>query len=358
MGYKIILTGGGTMGSVTPLLALAEEIRAKDPETEFFWIGTKGGPEKKIISGEGIKFIAIPAGKLRRYFSGKNLFTPFLVLGGFLKSFFIILKFKPGIILSAGGFVGVPVIWAGWILKIPSLVHQQDIRPGFANKLTARFAKIITVVFPESKKYFPEAIFAGNPVRRKIFSGNGERAIKFFGLEKNLPTILILGGGTGALELNKIVLEAVPELTKFCQIIHITGGRFDEKLMAENKEKLRYHPFDFLDAELKDAYVAADLVVSRAGLGTLTELAALGKPTILVPMSKSHQEDNAWYFKKNNAVEILEQVRLTSENFVASINELLNNRVALENLGRNIRSVMKLGAAGIMAEEIFKIIKK
>ncbi len=346
------------MGSVTPLLALSEEIRIKDPETEFLWIGTRNGPEKKIVSGEGIKFVAIPAGKLRRYFSGKNLFTPFLVLAGFLKSFFVILKFKPQIILSAGGFVGVPVIFGGWILKVPSLVHQQDIRPGFANRLTSRFAKTVTVAFPESEKFFSKSVWTGNPVRRRIFSGNKERAIKFFGLEKDLPTIFILGGGTGALELNNIVLAAVPELIKFCQVIHITGGRFDERMMAEQKNNERYHPFDFLESPLRDAYIVADLVVSRAGLGTLTELAALGKPTILVPMPKSHQEDNAWYFKKNNAVEILDQEKLMSANFAASIKELLNDKARLDNLSRNIGNVMKLGAAGNMVEEIFKIIKK
>lgn len=344
------------MGSVTPLLAVAEEIKSKTSEVEFLWLGTKSGPEKKLVCAQGIIFKELPAGKLRRYFSGWNFLMPFFIIGGFIKAFWLILRFRPQIILSAGGFVGVPVIWAGWFLRVPSLVHQQDIRPGLANKLTAPFAKIVTVTFSESLKYFPEAILTGNPVRRDVFSGDKERALKFFSLEKDLPTLLVLGGGTGALKLNEIVSGALSELVKFCQVIHVTGGRLAKETPEGGTG--RYHVFDFLAEQLKDAYVAADLVVSRAGLGTLTELAALGKPTVLVPILKSHQEDNAWYFKKNNAVEILDQAQLSSANFADSIQGLINNQVELESLSRNIRKVMKLGAAGVMVEEIFKIIKK
>lgn len=344
------------MGSVTPLLSLAEEIRTKMPEADFLWLGTKNGPEAELIRANGLIFEKIPAGKLRRYFSGFNLLIPFLIAGGFLKALWVILRFKPKIILSAGGFVGVPVIWAGWVLGVPSLVHQQDIRPGLANKLAAPFAKLVTVAFPEGKKYFPKAIWTGNPVRREIFSGDTEAALKFFGLEKNIPTILVLGGGTGALKLNEVVLKAAPELVKFCQVIHVTGGRLGDNFSGNSAG--RYHVFDFLAGQLKDAYAVADLVISRAGLGTLTELAALGKPTVLVPMPKSHQEDNAWYFKKNNAVRIIEQADLTPENFSSSARELINNKVELENLSRNMKGVMKIGAAGAIVEEIFKIIKK
>lgn len=343
------------MGSVTPLLAVAEEIKNKAADVEFLWLGTKSGPEKKLVLAQGINFEELPAGKLRRYFSGWNFLTQFIIIGGFVKAFWLIFKFKPQIILSAGGFVGVPVIWAGWVLRVPSLVHQQDIRPGLANKLTAPFAKIVTVTFSESQKYFPRAILTGNPVRRDIFSGDKDRAIKFSKLEKDLPTLLILGGGTGALELNKIVFGAASELTKFCQVIHVTGGRLFGEVSEESAG--RYHIFDFLAEQMKDAYAIADLVVSRAGLGTLTELAALGKPAVLVPMPGSHQEDNAWYFKKNNAVRIMDQAELTPENFSGSIRELIGNRVELESLSRNMRGVMKLGAAGAMAEEVLKIIK-
>ena len=349
------------MGSVTPLLAVSEEFKKAVPDCQFLWLGTKKGPEKKMVEKYGIAFKPIPAGKLRRYFSGWNFVTSFLIIGGFLKALWVILKFKPQIILSAGGFVGVPVIWAGWVLHIPSLIHQQDVRPGLANKLTAPFAKTITITFPDSLKYFPRAVLTANPVRQEIFGGNPERAIEIFKLEKNLPTLLILGGGTGALELNKIVVRAASELMKFCQMIHITGGRLDELLKFETealqKENPRYHSFDFLIEEIKDVYAVSDLAVSRAGMGTLTELAALGKPTILVPIPKSHQEDNAYFFKKNNAVYILDQRQLTPENFVTEVRELLGNKTELESLGRNIKSLMKSGAAQKIFEEILKLIK-
>jgi UDP-N-acetylglucosamine--N-acetylmuramyl-(pentapeptide) pyrophosphoryl-undecaprenol N-acetylglucosamine transferase len=359
---NIILTGGGTMGSVIPLLAVAEEFKKVAPATDFLWIGTKNGPEKKVVLKYGINFKTVPSGKLRRYFSGWNILAPFQIFGGFCKTFWLILKFKPQMILSVGGFVAVPVVWAGWFLRAPSLIHQQDVRPGLANKLTSPFAKVITVTFSDSLKYFPKAIVTGNPVREEIFAGSAERAKEFFKLEKDLPALLALGGGTGALELNKIMVQSAPELLKVCQIIHITGGRLDElsKLEAEalKKENSRYHLFDFLISEFKDAYAAADLVISRAGMGTLTELAVLGKPTILIPIPKSHQEDNAWYFKKRNAVYILDQAQLTPENFVAAVQELINNKVELENLSRNIKELMPPDAAQKIIEEIFKVIKK
>lgn len=350
------------MGSVTPLLAVAEELKKRESGAEFLWIGTKNGPEKKVIELSGIKFMSVPAGKLRRYFSGWNILAPFSLAAGFFKSFWLILKFKPRMILSAGGFVAVPVIWAGWILRVPSLVHQEDLRPGLANKLTARFAKIITVTFSESLKYFPRAVVTGNPVRPEIFSGSRERALQIFNLEKDLPTIFILGGGTGAMSLNKIVVAAARELVKFCQVIHMTGGKIDESLRVniENikRETARYHSMEFLGKDLPDVFAAADLVISRAGMGTLTELALLGKPTVLIPISGSHQEDNAYYFKKQNAVVFWDERNITSENFSAAISELLNNKVELENLGRNIKEIMPADAAQKIVDEILKMVNR
>lgn len=360
MNEKFILTGGGTMGSVAPLLAVAEELKKREPGAEFLWLGTKKGPEKKVIESYNINFKAIPAGKLRRYFSGWNFFTPFLIAAGFFKSLWLILKFKPRMILSAGGFVAVPVIWAGWLLGVPSLIHQQDVRPGLANKLTAPFAKIVTVTFSESLKYFSRAIVTGNPVRAEIFSGNRERAAEIFNLEKDLPTLFVLGGGTGALELNKIVVAAALELVKFCQVVHMTGGRINESLRSEietiKRETWRYHSVDFLMKDLPDVFAAVDLVISRAGMSTLSELAALGKPTVLIPIPGSHQEDNAYYFKKQNAVALWDGRELTSENFVEAVRDLINNKVELENLSRNIKEVMPANASQKMAEGILKII--
>ncbi len=346
------------MGSVTPLLAVAEEIKKRESGADFLWIGTKNGPEKKFVESFGIKFTSVSAGKLRRYFSGWNFLAPFYIAAGFLKSFWLIFKFKPQMILSAGGFVAVPVIWAGWILRVPSLVHQEDLRPGLANKLTAKFAKIITVTFLESLKYFPRGVVVGNPVRQEIFSGDKMRAAQNFNLEKDLPTIFILGGGTGAMSLNKIIVAASRELVKFCQVIHMTGGRIDEAMKNEieniKRETARYHSAEFLGKDLPDIFAASDLVISRAGMATLTELAVLGKPTVLIPIPESHQEDNAYYFKKQNAVMFWDEKNITPENFSAAVRELLNNKVELENLGRNIKEIMSANAAQKIVDEILR----
>ena len=353
---RIILTGGGTMGSVSPLLAIAEELKEKDASNEFLWLGTKNGPEKKFVKEAEILFRAIPSGKFRRYFSGWNFIDPFLIIAGFFSSLWIVFKFKPKIILSAGGFVGVPVIWAGWFLRISSLIHQQDLRPGLANKLTAPFAKIITVAFSESLKYFTGATIVGNPFRKSLLMGDRARAKEIFKLHDDLPVLLILGGGTGALGLNKVAILAANELTNFCQVIHITGGKLDDdfetKIDSLKKENKNYHLIDILVTGMEDAFAVADLVVSRAGMGTLTELSVLGKPTILVPMPESHQEENAWYFKKQNAVHILDQKNLMPAEFSFAVREVINNNIELVNLSRNIKGVMKSDAAEKITEKV------
>jgi len=330
------------MGSVSPLIAIYEEIKKNQPAAEFLWLATRDGPEDKLISSYQIPIKKIFSGKLRRYFSFKNFLDPFFIFFGFWQALFIILKFKPQAVLSAGGFVSVPVVWAAWLLRRPSLIHQQDIRPGLANRLMAPFANIITVTFAKSLKDFPvkKTHLVGNPVRLDILTGNKEAGYKFFGFDSNLPTILIIGGGTGAVNLNNLVLESLNDLVEFTQVIHLTGGR-----MAKEAKHQRYRSYEFLTQELKNAYAIADLVVARSGLSTLTELAALGKPAIIIPMSGSHQEDNAVEFFRNNAVIILEEKKLSAQNFSQAIKELLFDQAELANLSRNIAKLMPAEAA-------------
>ena len=356
---KVILTGGGTMGSVSPLLAVGEKLKEKNQNNELLWLGTKKGPEKQFIKGEKISFKAIPSGKLRRYFSGWNFIDPFLIIAGFFSSLWIIFKFKPKIVLSAGGFVGVPVIWAAWFLRVPSLIHQQDLEPGLANKLTAPFSKVVTVVFKKSLQYFTGGEVVGNPVRGKILKGSKRKAREAFDLREDKPTLLILGGGTGALGLNKMAISAASSLTDFCQVVHITGGKLGEeleevveKLKKENKD---YHLIDILVKGMEDVLKTADLVVSRAGMGILTELSLLGKPTILIPMPDSHQEKNAWHFKRRNSVHILNQKELTSDIFSQAIKEVIEDKVELENLSRNIQEVMNSDAAEKIVQKIYSV---
>ncbi|MFA6271495.1 MAG: glycosyltransferase [Patescibacteria group bacterium] len=221
---KIVLSGGGTGGSVAPLLAIYQQL-VKVENTEFLFIGGNNSIEKDLAEENGIRFESIISGKLRRYFDPRNFLTPFAVILGFFHAIRILKKWRPDIILSAGSFVAVPVVWAAWLLRKPVIIHQQDLRKGLANKLMTPFATKITVTFPESLADFPrgKTIHTGNPIRESILSGNRETAMHIFSLSDNIPVILILGGGTGALTLNKIVTDSLPRLLEFCQIIHIAG---------------------------------------------------------------------------------------------------------------------------------------
>jgi UDP-N-acetylglucosamine--N-acetylmuramyl-(pentapeptide) pyrophosphoryl-undecaprenol N-acetylglucosamine transferase len=378
---RILLAGGGTMGSVSPLLVIAEELEAKCQMSDslsgaeqgikyqMLWIGTKRGPEKKVVEKYQIPFQPIFSGKLRRYFDWRNFIDPIFIFLGLIQSFFVLLKFKPNIILAAGSFVSLPVVWAGWLLRIPSLIHQQDIRPSLTNKLTAPFAKRITVTFEKSLRDFSsfarnnkknKVIWTGNPIRKKLQITNYKLQInskKLFNLEENLPTILVIGGGTGALGLNNIILAALPELTKFCQIIHLTGGKNKSGIRNQESWDERYHEYNFLTDKMKDAYAVADLVICRAGIGTLTELAALGKPAILVPIPNSHQEENAKFFEENKAAISTAQKKLTPEKLVNLVKETLDNKEKLKNLKENIQKLSKPNAAEKIVKEIFDIIK-
>lgn len=347
---KIIFAGGGTGGSVTPLISIYQAVAKRDPQATFLWLSPKKDPVKNLVLNYKLEVKEIFSGKLRRYFSWQNFTDIFAILFGLIQSIFIILKFKPDFIISAGGFVAVPVVWAAKILRVKVIIHQQDVVAGLANKLMASSAWKITVAFEKSIKDFPgkKPIFFGNPVREEIFSGNKDLAIKEFNLESNLPIVLIIGGGTGAFGLNDLAIKALPILINFCQIIHITGGRTKQEF-----KNPRYHDFVFLTDQLKNVLVAADLVVTRAGMGFLTELAALRKPVLIIPMPDSHQEKNAEEFFKNNAAQVLNEKTLTPEIFSQAIHDLLKDNVLLDNFRRNIQKVLPTDAAQKMVDIIY-----
>jgi UDP-N-acetylglucosamine--N-acetylmuramyl-(pentapeptide) pyrophosphoryl-undecaprenol N-acetylglucosamine transferase len=347
---KIILSGGGTGGSVTPLISIYQAIKKIDSEAEFIWVSPYNDPVKELIARLDIKVINIFSGKLRRYFSWRNFIDPIFIFLGFIQSRSIIKKFQPDWLISAGSFVSVPLVKsAGKRTKV--LIHQQDVIPGLANKLMAQKATVITVALQRSVKDFDtnKTRLVGNPVRPEIFAANRQAAIKLFDLNESFKTVLFVGGGTGAANLNKIIFESVPELIKFCQIIHLTGGKIKETYNHPN-----YKQFDFLTDQLKDALAVADLVISRAGMGFLTELAALKKPTLIVPMPNSHQEANAQEFYKNNAAAVISQKGLTSEKLILSIKSLLRDQVQLENYSRNMAKVLKTDAAEVIAKIIYE----
>ncbi|MCK4553917.1 UDP-N-acetylglucosamine--N-acetylmuramyl-(pentapeptide) pyrophosphoryl-undecaprenol N-acetylglucosamine transferase [Candidatus Parcubacteria bacterium] len=365
---KILLTGGGTGGSVAPLLAVVEELcekGAKPPigglaPCDFLWLGTKCGHEKQMVENARIKFKPIFSGKFRRYFSLRNFIDPFFILAGFFQAFFIILKWKPDLVMSAGSFVSVPVVWAAWLLRVPVLIHQQDARPGLANKLMAPFASVITVTFEKSlKDYGKKAIWIGNFIRNEFinYKINKREARQKLNLNNEKPAVLIIGGGTGAVVINKLVEQSLNELIKFCQIIHITG-KGKGGLNIANKCK-NYHPFEFMHIDgLIKAFTASDAVISRCGMGVLTELSYLAKPAILISMPDSHQEENAEIFKEKGAAIVLDQKKLTGEILVDNIRKLLGDKILRDKLSENISHVIKRGANEEIREIINDILKK
>ncbi len=357
---KILLVGGGSGGPVVPLLAVAKEIKKINPKASFLLVGTKKGPEKILAREAKIPFASIPAGKWRRYFSVWNFFTPMLVMLGFLKAFKILKKFKPDRIFGAGSFVQVPLIWAAWLMKIPVIIHQQDFLPSLANTLCQILAKKITVTFENSIKDFSaglgfiyrkkkdKVIFTGNPFRESLKTASKEKSLRSFGLTKNFPTLLVLGGGTGAEFMNKLIKNSMKELTKVVQVVHVTGNR---KFSVEKMEN--YKPYKFL-TNMAEAYAVADLVLSRAGLSTITELSNLKKVSIVVPMPKSHQEVNAFLLMNSKAAIVIPQRRLKPFGLVKLIRRLIFEHDLTEQLKKNIGNIMPGNAGSKIAKVILE----
>ncbi len=343
---RVLLTGGGTMGSASPLLSVASQLRSQKKECGILWIGTYTGPEKAVVKEADIPYAAIFSGKLRRYFSWRNFIDPFFIIIGFFQALFIIKKFDPDVILSAGAYVSVPAVWAGRLLGKKIIIHQQDIVPGLANKLMAPFAEKITVTFERSLDDYErsKAVWIGNPIRPELLFGSRDKCYETFGLEQGIPVVLILGGGTGSEVLNGLVESSKEELSKFCQIIHLTG-----KGKGKNKDSGRYHSRDFLTNEMGDVYAAANIVVARAGLSTLTEICGLGKAAILVPIPYTHQEENASFFKDKEAAVVLDQEKLSKGSFISAIKELAEDASKRQKLKYNAINIMRADAAEAFA---------
>lgn len=351
---RVLLAGGGSGGSTAPLLAIAEAIRRKTQDVEFLCIGSETGPEGALVREANIPFVSIKTGKLRRYWSLQNFVDAFRIPIGLGQSLAVVRSFNPDVISTAGGFVCVPPAIAGWLSGVPVHVHQQDVEQGLANRIMSPLAKLVTVTFEESIAHFPasKTIVTGNPVRPEILRGDRERARRFFGLEEGLPTVLVTGGGTGALGLNRIVARAAPELVEFCQVIHLCGrGR----IVSAQTESPRYKQFEFLVGEMNDALAVADLVVSRAGLSTLTELGALSKPSVLMPMPNSHQRYNADAFGKVGAAVVLDELKTTADDLVRVVRELLENPAKRGDMGAEAHRLIRPDAADRIADQVIAL---
>ena len=325
--HKIIMTGGGSAGHVTPNLALIPKLKMLGYEIEY--IGTKEGIERKIIEGENIKYYPISSGKLRRYFDIKNLSDPFKVIKGILEAKKIIKMQKPDIIFSKGGFVSVPVVLAAYLNKVPVIAHECDITPGLANKLVSPYCKIVCVTFPEALNTLKKGkgVVTGNPIRRELFEGSKIKAKEICGFKDEKPILMVIGGSLGSKIINEAIRSKLQKLMIQYNIIHICGnGNIDKTL--ENKNG--YKQFEYIKDELPHLLASADIAVSRAGANVIFELLALRKPNLLIPLSaKSSRGDqilNAKSFEKSGYSMVIQEEELTSENLELKIKELYDDR--------------------------------
>lgn len=327
MGKKIVLTGGGTAGHVTPNLALIPEL--KKSGYEIIYIGSYEGIEKKLITDINIPYYGISTGKLRRYLDPKNFSDPFRIIKGFSEARKILKQEKPDIIFSKGGFVSVPVVRAASTLKIPCIIHESDITPGLANKLCIPVATKVCCNFPETTEYLPEnkCVLTGTPIREELTEGSRSKAKELCGFSDDKPVVLVIGGSQGAGSINKIVRTVLPKLLENYNVIHICGKEKMDNLLLN---KPGYKQFEFLKEELKDVFALSDVVVSRAGANSICELLTLRKPNLLIPLpatsSRGDQLLNAASFEKQGFSLVLLEEDLDEKSFMNSLNDLYNNR--------------------------------
>jgi len=344
---KILLTGGGTLGSVSPLIAIYEQAQKQEKQWEWFWVGTKNGVERKVVESLKIQYEWVPTAKLRRYFSFKTIFDPFLFIVAFFRSLLIISTVKPDIIIGAGSFVSVPVIWSAWLFRKKIIIHQQDIRPTLSNKLTAWCSNKITVSFSKSlEDYSKEKTeWIGNPVRDALLSGKKELAREKFNLKENLLTILITGGSSGSGALNKWTWQNLDSLCKRANVIHLTGyNKLNPNIKHEN-----YKQIEFLGGYMFHVLHACDIVITRAGISILAELAYLSKVAIVIPMPGTHQEDNAFYVESQKAAIVYRQDKM-DDRVMRTVINLINSETERAKLSQAMGDLMKKGARERMIE--------
>lgn len=324
---RIILTGGGTAGHVTPNIALLP--RLKELNYDIHYIGSYNGIEKELIEQFGIPYHGIATGKLRRYFSVQNFTDPFRVLKGMSEAKKLVKVLQPDVIFSKGGFVSVPVVLAGKSCKVPTIIHESDMTPGLANKLSIPSATKVCCNFPETLDHLPEgkAVLTGSPIRQELLRGDKFKAREFLNFKSDKPVILVVGGSLGAVAVNNAVRALLPELLKSYQIIHLCGkGKVDESLNGVEG----YAQFEYIKEELKDLFALTDIVISRAGANAICELLALRKPNLLIPLSatasRGDQILNARSFERQGFSVVLEEKELTNEVLLSAINKLYENR--------------------------------
>ena len=324
---KIVLTGGGTAGHVTPNLALLPYLKAEG--YEIVYIGSEKGIERTLIEAEGIPYYSISTGKLRRYLSKENIKDMFRVVKGIAEAKKLIKRLKPDLVFSKGGFVAVPVVLGAKSNNVPVIIHESDITPGLANKIAMPSARVVCSTFPETLQYVPKGkgVHTGTPIRKELFEGDRQKGLAACKFTGEKPVLLMMGGSLGAVKLNHCLREILPELVKTFDVIHLCGkGNLDAHL----REQEGYMQFEYVSDGLNDLFAAADFIVSRAGSNSISEFLALKKPHLLIPLSarasRGDQILNAASFEKQGFARVLDEDEMTAESMKKEIFKLYENK--------------------------------
>ncbi len=375
------MAGGGSGGHISPIIAIISRLREDNPSIKIFFVGSKGGIEEKLIPQTGIRFLHIRCGKFSRYHKNMliNILDPTTIIKnvkglvnfllGISDSIKVLKKIKPDIVFLKGGFVSLPLGLACRLKGYPYLLHESDAVMGLANRILAKKAETVFVSFPE--KNYPEVnpekiIYSGNPIRPDVLTGEREEAKRILKLKEDLPTIMIIGGSQGAHLINELILDELEKFLQKFQLIHITGDYDYDYVEYRRKElstnlKNRYYVYGFLTNNLKDAYAASDLVITRAGNNILTELAALGKPAVVIPLDSSannHQRINATTFSREGAAYVLSQGKIKGGDLLRQAELIIENDEEREFLSKKIKQFYKPEATKVIAEKIKEIYQR
>lgn len=361
---KILLTGGGTGGHFYPLIAIAEKLieiadKQKIVNLKLYYMADKPY-DKRMLFENTIAFVKVPAGKMRLYFSLRNISDLFKTMSGLFVGFFSMFFIYPDVVVSKGGYAAFPAVFAAKLLRIPVIVHESDSYPGRLNVWTAKFAQKVAISWPEAVEYLPKekTALTGQPIRKNILHGDSVDAYEFFKLDSSLPVIYVVGGSSGAEIINNIIIDVMPELLTRYQIIHQTGvNNIDDilgrsKLVMENNDNIsRYVALPYLNnlATRKVAGIAS-IVISRAG-SAIFEIASWGIPSIIIPITKSngdHQRKNAYNYARTGACEVIDEANLTPHVLISEIDKMMNNK---EKLGKMKESALAF-ASPLAAEKI------
>lgn len=353
---KIVMTGGGTAGHVTPNIALMP--RLQEAGYEINYIGSYTGMEKGLIEAQNIPYYGISSGKLRRYFDWKNFSDPFRVIKGYSEAVSLMKELQPDVVFSKGGFVSVPVVLAAKHCKIPAIIHESDITPGLANKIALRGAKKVCCNFPETLQYLPEgkAVVTGSPIRQELLHGDAKAAFALCGFtDESKSTLLIVGGSSGSKVVNEAVRKILPDLLEQFNVIHLCGkGNLDES----RKNLPGYCQMEYASKELPDLFALADLVISRAGANAICELLALHKANILIPLSaKASRGDqilNANSFKKQGFSYVIEEEKLTDSVLLEAVEYVFARKESYENAMSHSGQLDSIGTIVKMIESLAK----